>query len=88
MHDHRGRMGWLVVLGIYWLVQIAYLLSPIDFIPDVVPFFGMADDLLTLLISFAVTGVSVYKALPALPDAPRALDSNYEPLSADEIEAL
>jgi hypothetical protein len=88
MHDDQGgRMGWLVVLGLFWMVQLAYFLSPIDFIPDFIPVFGFADDILGLLVSFLVTGVSVWRAIP---DGPRAISAGdvYEPLTDDELELL
>lgn len=37
------RKNWTLVLA------IAYLLSPIDFIPDVLPVFGFSDDILLLI---------------------------------------
>jgi uncharacterized membrane protein YkvA (DUF1232 family) len=42
---HPEAPGWLK-LGVAGLV--IYLLSPIDLIPDVVPFFGIVDDLVLL----------------------------------------
>ncbi|MFZ5424424.1 MAG: YkvA family protein [Patescibacteria group bacterium] len=37
------RKNWTLVLA------IVYLLSPIDFIPDVLPVFGFSDDILLLI---------------------------------------
>jgi hypothetical protein len=91
MHDDRGgRFGWLVVLGLFWLAQLAYLVSPIDLVPDFVPGFGVADDALSLLISFLVTGVSVWRALPEgrRISGPTAVSETYEPLTRAELEEL
>ena len=46
---HPASPGWLK-LGTALIAL--YLLSPIDLIPDVVPFFGIVDDL--VLIPFAI----------------------------------
>jgi uncharacterized membrane protein YkvA (DUF1232 family) len=46
---HPAAPGWLK-LGTALIAL--YLLSPIDLIPDVVPFFGIVDDL--VLIPFAI----------------------------------
>jgi len=49
-----NRTGWLPKL--ITLVAILYLLSPIDFIPDFIPFFGYLDDLVIvpLLVNLAI----------------------------------
>lgn len=46
---HPAAPGWLK-MGTALLVL--YLLSPVDLIPDVVPFFGIVDDV--VLIPFAI----------------------------------
>lgn len=46
---HPAAPGWLK-MGTALL--LLYLLSPIDLIPDVVPFFGIVDDV--VLIPFAI----------------------------------
>jgi uncharacterized membrane protein YkvA (DUF1232 family) len=33
------------------VLSVVYLLSPIDFIPDVIPFFGEVDDLVVLIVA-------------------------------------
>jgi uncharacterized membrane protein YkvA (DUF1232 family) len=43
--QHPGSPGWLK-LGTAGLVL--YLVSPVDFIPDVVPFFGVMDDIVVV----------------------------------------
>jgi uncharacterized membrane protein YkvA (DUF1232 family) len=43
--QHPGSPGWLK-LGTAGLVL--YLVSPVDFIPDVIPFFGVMDDIVVV----------------------------------------
>ena len=63
MHQpNRTRLGWMLVVGVYWVIQVLYLVSPIDLVPDIVPVFGFGDDLLGLLSGLVVTGIGVYKA--------------------------
>src|SRR5262249_37045156 len=45
MTDHRiARIDKLLVIG-----AIVYIITPIDFIPDFIPFFGQVDDVFLLL---------------------------------------
>jgi len=85
MHPSKVRGGWLLVLGVYWVLQIVYFLSPIDIIPDFVPIFGFADDLVGLLAGMGVTAYTLYReyGAPALPE-PDA----YRPLSVHELDDL
>ena len=60
--------AWSCVIVLIWLAvagMALYLLSPVDFIPDVVPIFGVVDDL--VLIPLAIRYV-----LRKLPAAVRA----------------
>ena len=46
---------WWVVLG-----TLVYILSPIDFIPDFIPFFGQVDDVLVLSVLFTeLSGLAI-----------------------------
>jgi uncharacterized membrane protein YkvA (DUF1232 family) len=69
MHPAKGNAGWLVVLAAYWALQALYVLSPVDLIPDFVPVFGFADDLVGLLAGLGISAWTVHRQLarPALP---------------------
>jgi len=50
------RRKMLIIGNIFmWLFDGAYTVSPIDIIPDVIPFLGFADDLLGFVIAIAFT---------------------------------
>jgi len=102
MHDHDANeaehtdLRWLIAGTVLSGLQLLYLVSPVDLIPDVLPVIGWVDDLLGLATAAVVTGYGVWKlrrhpALPAVspklattPSEPPA----YEPLSPDEIRGL
>ncbi len=43
---------WKIFLAFVWLVlALAYDVSPIDLIPDVIPVFGWSDDVLVTLVA-------------------------------------
>lgn len=47
MRDARvSRLDRLLVLG-----ALAYVISPLDFIPDVIPFFGQVDDVFFVMLA-------------------------------------
>ena len=85
-----------------WVMQVIYMISPIDLIPDLIPILGLADDLLGLLLVLAFTAFVIYrnKKLKTTPDTtnvnnpPKKRASskgeiiNYEPLSLEELRAL
>jgi uncharacterized membrane protein YkvA (DUF1232 family) len=79
LHEQRSNRGWLAVLGVYWLIQAIYLVWPVDLLPDFIPVFGYADDLLGLLAGMGVTAFSLWRPnpSPALP---------YEPLSRNDLD--
>jgi uncharacterized membrane protein YkvA (DUF1232 family) len=67
---HPTAPGWLKV----GTAMIAlYVISPIDLIPDVIPFFGFADDL--VLVPLAIR--FLLKRLP--PDLARATEARRAP---------
>jgi len=85
MHPSRTRGGWLAILGVYWLFQILYLLSPVDLVPDFVPVFGFADDVLGILAGIGISAYTLYREFgaPALPEV-----EPYQALTSNEIDEL
>jgi uncharacterized membrane protein YkvA (DUF1232 family) len=57
----RLRLAWRLLRdpGVSWLLKLlalaplVYIVSPLDFVPDVLPFFGQLDDLGVLLFAVA-----------------------------------
>jgi hypothetical protein len=88
LHEQRHHRGWLAVLGVYWLAQAIYLVWPVDLLPDFIPVFGYADDLLGLLGGFGVTAFSLWRAggVPALTDSSRGKGRPYEPMSRGDLD--
>lgn len=76
------------MLGVYWLVQAIYLVWPVDLLPDFVPVFGYADDLLGLLGGVGVTALSLWRAgsSPVLTESSRAKGLPYEPMSRKDLD--
>jgi hypothetical protein len=75
-----------------WVVALAWVLSPIDPLPDVVPLLGWLDDLAVLSAAGGLTAWWAQRALatPALaastPAAPLAGGSSaYEPVPTHEL---
>lgn len=72
-----------------WLLQALYTLSPIDLLPDFIPFIGQMDDLLGFVLTVAFT---IYTARTlvkegVLPDKrSSAIDVKYEPIPVDQIK--
>jgi uncharacterized membrane protein YkvA (DUF1232 family) len=69
---------------------LAYLVSPIDLIPDVVPLIGLLDDVVVgLLSALGAAGVAAsawwLERRGAALSAPKPA---YEPIPADEIRGL
>jgi hypothetical protein len=95
MHEpEKSRLGWLVMVGVYWVFQALYLVSPVDLVPDVVPIVGFADDLLGILGGLLVTAFGLYKAFGdrlALPTSEArsaladAIDTTAEPVVPAEF---
>lgn len=76
---HPAAPTWLK-LGVVGLV--AYVLSPVDFVPDVIPFFGVVDDLVLLPLAVGF----LLRRLPASvrADARRKAGLPPEPQAAGE----
>jgi hypothetical protein len=72
------------------LAGILYIVSPIDAIPDVIPVFGLLDDVLVFAVSTLV-GLGFGGSAIWLERRGRALAATkppYEPVPADKIRAL
>jgi hypothetical protein len=54
--DKRWLIGSVLTL---WVVQIVYVVSPIDLLPDFIPFIGWLDDALMLVVTTTFTGFAV-----------------------------
>lgn len=92
-HDDRRMVTTNVLL---WLLQVVYMLSPIDLIPDIVPLVGWSDD----LFAFGFTMLFTLNTLNRLYERGRSLshgpapvrrdviDATYEPVSVDRIRAM
>ena len=82
--------GRLVAAVLAILVGLVYLVSPIDLIPDIIPFFGMLDDALVVALSI-VTAVGLTGSALLLEIRGRELRAPriaYEPVSPEQIRAL
>jgi len=93
--EQRADLRWLLAGTVLSALQLLYLVSPIDLIPDVLPVIGWVDDFLGLATAATVTGYGVWKLRkhPALPQAvpqlkPAAEPEAYEPMSAEEIRGM
>ena len=79
----------LFATGLVWLLQVAYVLLPIDLIPDLIPILGWLDDVVGLSGAFGLTWFTVRTLLQdgviRLPEARRPA---YDPIDADELRAL
>jgi uncharacterized membrane protein YkvA (DUF1232 family) len=55
---------------LFVFAALAYVISPVDFIPDVVPFVGWLDDIgvMSLAVAWMWKIVGRYRELPALPE--------------------
>jgi uncharacterized membrane protein YkvA (DUF1232 family) len=86
MHEPQRGPGWLLIVAVYWALQLIYLVSPIDILPDFLPFVGFADDLVGVLAGMGLTAWTVWREL----SGPKALPEpeSYRPLTADEIDHL
>ncbi|MCR4664942.1 MAG: DUF1232 domain-containing protein [Paludibacteraceae bacterium] len=49
--DKKTRHKWNI--GIGFVVAIAYILIPTDFVPDVIPVLGWIDDIVAILLAIA-----------------------------------
>jgi len=97
--EQKADLRWLIAGTVLSALQLVYLVSPVDLIPDIFPIIGWLDDGLGLLTAATVTGYGVWKLRrhPALPEVSPALAASpargpepaaYEPLSAEEIRGL
>ena len=65
MHeDGQVRYKWLAVAALFFVLQAAYVLMPVDLVPDLVPVVGWLDDLLVMAVGLAGTAASGYAAWP------------------------
>lgn len=86
MHERRYHRGWLALLGLYWLAEAIYLAWPVDLLPDFVPVFGFADDLVSLLAGVGVTALTLWRSSPSLTDSASGKVLPYEPLSKSDLD--
>lgn len=85
--------GWIGFAVGAVLLQLLYLVVPVDLVPDLIPVVGWIDDVVVLMAGICATAVGSYlvrqrgaRALEAPGQG--ALEDAYEPLSPEEIRAL
>lgn len=83
MSQNRVLVGATVVA---WMIQLVWLISPIDPIPDLIPFLGWLDDLVSLALTMALTAGTLDE-LQRTGARLTAKDPGYEPISAHEWRA-
>ncbi|MBX2802142.1 MAG: DUF1232 domain-containing protein [Myxococcales bacterium] len=70
MNAVRVRYGWLGVALLFIVMQLIYVIVPVDAIPDVVPILGWLDDLAVILTGIsATTAAGGYALWPRKGDA-------------------
>lgn len=90
--DKKRLMAGMAVFA--WLAQAAYVVFPIDLLPDFIPLIGWIDDLVAL-VGLGVTTVWAFKVVrearfPELfTSKPDVIDAEpYEPIPPDVIRSL
>ena len=74
MPDRKTRTGWMAIAVLFFLVQLAYFVMPVDLIPDVVPVLGFLDDLVVTLISLAAAAAAGSYAMQSKEQEPDQID--------------
>jgi len=92
----RADFRWLLVGTVLSALQLVYLVSPIDLVPDVIPVLGWLDDLLGLAAAATVTGYGVWRLVrhpaletelaSALPSGSQGPTNDYEPIDPTELK--
>ena len=84
------RKAWLVITAAIWVLQLIYVVSPIDLLPDFLPFVGWIDDLGVIVGGMTMSLVALWRAIQDRAilgtDAPGSLA--YEPIPPEEIRGL
>ncbi len=88
----RNHAVLIAVTAAAWLFQLAYMVMPIDLIPDLIPILGWIDDLVGLTGTLSLTGFTLkqlwdagwFKALTDRPATPEL----YEPIDEFTLRAL
>lgn len=72
-----------------WMFQLTWLISPIDPIPDFIPFIGLLDDAVSLMATLCLTAWTLVELHEA--GARRAVGGPsyaYEPIPIDQVRAM
>lgn len=68
MTGRARQIQWLLIVGGYWVLQLVYLVWPMDVLPDPMPVVGQADDAGGMLSALLLTLFAVFtKKLSAKP---------------------
>ncbi len=99
MNPTREHTELLLANAAAWLVELLYLVSPLDLVPDFIPLLGQVDDLLGLGVVVALSTWTWKKlrAEPQEPDRPALVErggveaagwETYQPMSAEDLRTL
>lgn len=72
---NREEVELLLINAGVWVAQLLYAASPVDLVPDFVPFLGQLDDLVGFGLALVVTGLSVRRAVARRQAEPPILDA-------------